>query len=163
MNYAERLANKPIHLKEIADNTENTVLSGYGLKPDIPTHETMIPIVESIACGIPRVIVTNIQNHGNFVPGIPLDFEVEIPSLVSSAGIQGIRTDGLPRTVLAHLLRDRVAPVELELEAFGRGKRDLLTQLVMTDKWITSRKQAEDLIDEIFALPYHDELRKHYR
>ena len=57
----------------------------------------MVPIVESITCDIPRVIIGNIRNSGDFVPGIPRDFEVEIPTLVSRRGIQGIQTRGLPR------------------------------------------------------------------
>ncbi len=126
------------------------------------TGEPMIPIVEAVSCGIPRVIITNIQNSGEFVRGIPRDFEVEIPTLVSGRGVQGIKTKGLPKAVIAHTLRDRVAPVEIELEAYEKGSRALLTHLVMTDKWITSEKQAEDLIEEIFGLPYHAELREHY-
>jgi len=31
------------------------------------------------------------------------------------------------------------------------------------DKWITSEKQANELIDDIFALPYHKELCEHYK
>ncbi|UCG87990.1 MAG: hypothetical protein JSW71_05445, partial [Gemmatimonadota bacterium] len=122
-----------------------------------------IPIIESIACDIPRTFITNIQNTNEFVAGVPRDFEVEIPTLISRRGVQGIKTDGLPRAILAHLLRDRVAPVEIELEAYQKGSRNLLTHLVMTDKWVTSQQQAEDLIDEIFSLPYHVELREHYR
>jgi len=76
---------------------------------------------------------------------------------------QGIRTTALPKAVIAHTLRDRVAPVEIELEAYSKGSRTLLTHLVMTDKWMTSRQQAEGLIDEVFGLPYHAELREHYR
>jgi len=69
----------------------------------------------------------------------------------------------LPKPIIAHILRDRVAPVEIELEAYNKGSRDLLVQLVLTDKWITSEKHANELIDDIFALPYHKELREHYR
>jgi len=51
----------------------------------------------------------------------------------------------------------------MELAAYEKGNRALLTQLVMMDKWTQSVKNANDLIDEIFALPYHKELREHYR
>jgi len=34
---------------------------------------------------------------------------------------------------------------------------------VLMDRWTKSRTHAEQLIDEIFALPYHTELRQHYR
>ncbi len=124
--------------------------------------EPMIPIVESIACDIPRVIIGNIQNKGDFVPGIPRDFEVEIPTLVSKRGIQGIQTGGLPPALLAHALRDRVAPVNLELEAYRKGSRELLMQLMLMDPWARSLEQVRSFVEEVLALPYHGELREHY-
>jgi alpha-galactosidase/6-phospho-beta-glucosidase family protein len=45
------------------------------------------------------VIISNIPNSGEFVPGIPRDFQVEVPALVSRRGIQGIQTGGLPPTL----------------------------------------------------------------
>ena len=123
----------------------------------------MVPIIESIAYDIPRVIIGNIQNRGSLVPGIPEDFEVEVPTLVSARGIEGIQTRGLPKAVLAHILRDRVAPVNLELEAYNTGSRELLLQLIMMDPWNRSEEQAVGLLEEIFALPYYGELRTHYR
>jgi len=53
--------------------------------------------------------------------------------------------------------------VEMELAAYEGGRRDLLLQLVLMDKWTTSVQQARALIDDIFALPYHGALRDHYR
>jgi alpha-galactosidase len=131
-----------------------------------PPHlsgESMIPIVESIACDIPRTQIVNVMNRGEYVPGVPRDFQVEIPALVSKRGIQPIQTDGLPPAILAYILHDRVAPVNLELEAYERGSKELLLQLVMMDPWSRSEAQALALIDEILALPYHTEMRAHYR
>ncbi|QHW35524.1 hypothetical protein GZH47_32065 (plasmid) [Paenibacillus rhizovicinus] len=131
--------------------------------PPSATDELMIPLIESIACDIPRVFITNILNTGEFVPGIPKDFQVEIPTLASKRGIQGIRTGGLPKQVIAQILRDRVAPVEMELEAFNRGSRADLRELILMDKWTTSVQQADALMDDIFALPYHRDMVNHYR
>jgi len=108
-------------------------------------------------------LITNIQNSGEFVPGVPLDFEVEIPTLVSKRGIQGIKTDGLPEALVCYILRDRVAPVEVELEAYETGDRELLLQLLLMDPWTRSEEQAKNLLEEILALPYHEEMRQHYR
>jgi alpha-galactosidase len=131
--------------------------------PPVQSAEPMIPVVESIACDIPRVFIVNIQNNGSLVQGLPEDFEAEVPALVSGRGVQGIRTNPLPKSILAHTLRDRVAPVEMELEAFARGSRALLTELVLMDKWAVSMRQADAMIGEIFAMPRHEELRNHYR
>ncbi len=127
------------------------------------SHESIIPMVEALVCDIPRVILSNIPNRGGYVPGIPLDFQVEVPALVSRRGIQGIQTDGLPPAALSYLLRDCVAPVNLELAAYAQGSRALLLELVMQDPWTRSASQANTLIDEIAALPFHATLREHYQ
>jgi len=159
-DYVEGVRTAPQKFKQLVqDESHEYVTAQEGHEG----HGLQIPIIESIACDIPRTFITNIQNTNEFVAGIPRDFEVEIPTLISRRGVQGIKTDGLPPAILAHLLRDRVAPVEMELEAYETGRRDLLAHLVMMDKWITSQQQAEALIDEVFALPYHGELREHYR
>ncbi|MCX8169570.1 MAG: hypothetical protein N3D72_00600, partial [Candidatus Methanomethyliaceae archaeon] len=160
--YVNFISNTPNRLKAILEDKE-PLNKAFGLDKEHTTGETMIPIIESISCDIPRIFIVNIQNDGEYVPGIPRDFEVEIPALVSKRGIEGIRTKGLSKPIIAYILRDRVAPVEIELEAFNRGSRELLIQLVLTDKWITSIEQANKLINEIFALPYHKELREHYK
>lgn len=159
--YVEAIKNTPERYKKIAEDPSKKISDEFKLGPNL-TGEQMIPIVESISQDIPRVTIVNILNRDEYVPGIPRDFEVEIPALVSKRGVQGIKTKGLPRPVIAHILRDRVAPVEMELEAYEKGSRDLLVQLVLMDKWTKSVKHANELIDEIFALPYHKELREHY-
>ena len=131
--------------------------------PPNATDELMIPLIESIACDIPRTFIVNIMNSGNFVPGIPVDFQVEIPALCSKRGIQGVETTGLPKPLQLHILRDRVVPVEMELEAYNTGSKELLLQVILMDRWCTSREQAISFLDEILALPYHEEMRTHYK
>jgi alpha-galactosidase len=152
----ERLA----EIKRLADDRSRRVTDVF---PPTPSGEVMVPIIESIACDIPRTIVVNIPNDGDYVPGIPGDFAVEIPALVSKRGIQGIRTHGLPTPVIAQILRDRVAPVTLELEAYEQGSKELLLQLLMTDPWTRSEEQASAMLDAILALPINAEMRAHYR
>jgi len=127
------------------------------------SHESMIPFIEAVARDKERVIIVNIQNDAEYVPGVPRDFEVEIPALVSGKGVQGIRTDGLPKSLLAYLLRDRVAPVEMELMAYEQGSYEYLLDLVMMDPWTRSDKQARALLDAILDLPYHPEMKAHYK
>ena len=49
------------------------------IKPEM-SGEQMVPIIESIACDIPRTFIVNIPNSGNFVPGVPSDFAVNTRS-----------------------------------------------------------------------------------
>ena len=158
--YFEHVAKSAEEMQRVTADPALKLTEHY---PPKVSGEPMVPIIEAIACDIPRVAIGNIQNVGNFVPGIPADFEVEIPTLVSRRGIEGIQTQGLPRALLSHILRDRVAPVNLELEAYNTGSKELLFQLVMMDPWSRSEAQARQLIDEVLALPYHAEMRAHYR
>lgn len=150
----------PAEIKRVAEDTAGKVTAYF---PPKHSGEVMVPIIESIACDIPRVIIGNIQNAGDYVPGVPRDFAVEIPTLVSRRGIQGVRTNGLPGPLLAYILRDRVAPVNLELEAYEQGSKQLLLQLILMDPWTRSEEQARALLDDVLALPYHEEMRRHYR
>jgi len=125
--------------------------------------EQMVPIIESIACDIPRTFIVNLLNTGQYVPGVPADFAVEVPALVSKRGIQPIQTSGLPEPVMAYLLRDRVAQVNLELEAYRLGSRRLLEELILMDPWTRTTAQARDFLRGLFALEFHKDMADHYR
>ena len=129
----------------------------------VDNDDLMVPLVEAIACDLPRVLIVNTLNRGQLVPGLPEDFEVEVPALCSADGIHPISTTALPKHMIAHILRDRVAPVEMELAAYESGRLDWLKELVLMDKWAVSMKQVSGFIEEIMALPYHQALRQHYR
>lgn len=127
------------------------------------SREPMIPLIEALYCGVERTIIVNTLNDRGYVPGVPNDFEVEVPALCGAYGIHPIATDPLPKPILAHLYHDRIAPVEMELAAYENGDKQLLIDLVMMDPFTRSRKQAEDLVSEIMDLPYHTEMKAWYR
>ena len=145
-------------LKVIADNNE----SMQDKLGKLWTDDLMVPLIESLHGGAPQVYVVNITNEGALVPGLPEDFEVEVPAYCSKRGIDGIKTSPLPRSIIAHTLRDRVAPVEMELCALNERNLDFLHELVLMDKWATSSNQVEAFVDEILNLPYHEEMREYY-
>jgi alpha-galactosidase len=158
--YFGYLTEEIAEIKQVSSDLSIRVTDHF---PPEKSDEVIVPLLESLACDIPRVIIANIFNTGNFVPGVPADFEVEIPTLVSRHGIQGIQTQPLPAELQAYILRDRVAPVNVELEAFATGRKDLLHELILMDPWTRSQEQAAALLDDILELPYHDEMRAHFR
>jgi alpha-galactosidase len=131
--------------------------------PEEYVHEPMIPLIESIAFDIPRLIIVNVQNTHNYVEGIPNDFEVEIPALVSANGVAGTHCKPLPKAVIASILRDRVAPVETELAAYADGSYETLLSLILMDPWTTGEAQARQFLDEILEQPELVEMKDHYR
>ena len=146
--------------KRLVDDAAARVTDAF---PPEPSGEIMVPIIESIACDIPRQFIVNVRNDGGYVPGIPHDFAVEVAALVSRRGIQPIRSNGLPAPIVQYALRDRVAPVELELAAYRSGSGELLLQLLMMDPWTRTESQATGVLEAILELPFHTEMREHYR
>lgn len=146
-------------MQEAGSNLQCKVTEKF---PPKKTTEPMIGIIESIAFDIPRIIITNIQNDGEYVKGIPKDFEVEIPTLVSGRGIQGIHCKELPKGVIAHILRDRTAPVLVELEAYEKGDYQMLEDLVLMDPWTKTQEQAKEFLAEILSLPELSEMKAHF-
>ena len=130
--------------------------------PPQKSRESIINIVESLACDIPRVYQVNVMNTETLVPSVPLNFEVEVPAVISKKGVKGEKTKGLPKAVTSYLLRDRVAPVEVELEAYETGSKKRLLDLILMDPWTRSEEQAKSLLEDILALPQHTEMQEHY-
>lgn len=147
-------------IKRISDDEAIRVTDHF--KPE-HSHEAIVPVIESLLCDVPRVLIGNVVNSGDYVPGVPRDFAVEVPIYINGGGLHPTQTAGLPPAPLAWLLRDCVAPVNLELEAFNAGSRRLLLELIMMDPWTRSMDQACAMLDEVTALPYHADLRAHYQ
>jgi alpha-galactosidase len=130
--------------------------------PPKKSRQLTVPVIESIKGDIPRVIQLNILNSGKYLEGIPENFEVEISGRVSGRGVEGMKMKSLPRSLVQYILRDRVAPVELELEAYDAGSREGLVELIEMDPWTRSDKQARGLLDDVLALPEFASMNKHY-
>lgn len=130
--------------------------------PPKRSNEVVIDLIESLFCDIEKIFTVNILNNAQYVPGVPANFQVEIPALCGKKGIQGIHTDGLPKAIMSHLFRDRIAPVEIELEAYEKKDWNLLLSLIMMDPWTKSELQATNLLNDIMELPYNEDMRKHY-
>ena len=126
------------------------------------TTEPIVPMVESLLCNVPREMVVNVLNQDEFVAGLPRDFGVEVPAVVDGSGIRPLRTNPLPKPVLAHIYRDRIAPVEMEIAAYTRKSRRLLTDLVLMDHWARSREEVEAFIAKIIAMEGHEAMRAWY-
>jgi len=130
--------------------------------PPISTGEPMIALIEAIAFDRPKIIITNIMNDGDFVQGVPRDFQVELATLVSGRGIQGIQQTPLPAAVQAQIQSTRVAMANMELSAYEHGDYNALLNLVLMDPWTKSEKQAIDLIDDIFNMDGMEAMKKHF-
>jgi alpha-galactosidase len=122
----------------------------------------MIAMIESLAYNIPRTFYVNLLNTGGIAPGLPEDFAVETLAVCQRDEIRPIQNAPLPKSIIAYTLRDRIAPVEMELEAYRTGRYNYLEELILMDKWAVSVKQVRGFLDEILDLPYHTEMKAHF-
>ena len=96
------------------------------------------------------------------VEGIPTDYECECWAIVNKAGVHPMRMTPQPQAIQAQQMRDRIAPVEMELEALRTGDIHLLEQLVLMDPWTKSLKQAQDLVRDILDMPCNAEMKAYF-
>lgn len=157
--YLNELKNQVTEIEQAAFNQSIKVTTVF---PPVRSEELIIQLIEAISCDLSNVMIVNTINDGNYIPGVPVDFEVEIPAIINARGVHGIKTAGLPKPIMSYLLADRIAPVEMELQAYEKKDRNLLLSLIMMDPLTQSEKQAMGLLDDILALPFNEEIRNHY-
>jgi len=125
-------------------------------------YDPIVEIIEGIEADLSNTVVVNVMNDGGYMTGLPTDWQTEIKATVDKNGIHPIPNDGLPKPIMAMMMRDRLAPVEMELAAFAERSKGYLTELIMMDPWTRSREQAEGFIDAIFELPWNREMKEYY-
>ena len=128
----------------------------------VAADEPMIPTIEALAFDVERKVIVNILNTGNFVEGVPADYECECWAIVNKSGVHGMRMTPQPKSIQAQQLRDRIAPVEMELEALRTGDIHLLEQLVLMDPWSRNLEQAQDLVRDILDMPCNSEMKAYF-
>lgn len=152
-------ADRVARIRSVVEDSSCRVLDIF---PGERSREPMIPLIEGLAGAEERTVVVNILNSAGAVRGIPVDFEVEVPARVGRGTIALHPLKPLPPNIVRFIIRDRVLPVEAELEAYSTGDRRRLVDLILMDPWTRSVEQADALVDAILALPYHRELRLHF-
>jgi len=132
------------------------------LLPPRRSHESVIPIINSIANDERGVYQVNIPNQGA-ITGIPDDVVVEVPAEIDGKGVHRIHIGSLPKRVMKYVLYPRMMRMEWALEAFLEGGRDLLFEWLIVDPRTKSTEQVEQVIDAILSLPENKEMAKHFK
>jgi alpha-galactosidase len=88
----------------------------------------------------------NVPNRGH-IPNLPAGAIVEVPGLVSGAGVQGVGVGSLPEPI-AELCRREVTVVRLCVDATMRGDRQAALQCLLLDPVITDLGVAQRILDD---------------
>ena len=140
----------PFHPQEpltaLYDHDENDPVEICG------SGELAIPIIEGLFFGKEQELgAINILNKENYVPGLPQDAIVEVPAIVSKAGIEPMKMPSLPVAPLA-MLHTQTAINRLLVEAYLEGSKTKLLQAVLLDPTVDSYQNAVYCIDELCQL-----------
>jgi alpha-galactosidase len=109
--------------------------------------EGVVEIVEAVAgAGNNYHLAVNLPNAGH-IPNLPARAIVEVPGLVSGAGVQGVGVGPLPEGV-AELCRREIAVTRLCVDAAIRGDRQAALQCLLLDPVITDLDVAKQVLDD---------------
>jgi alpha-galactosidase len=112
--------------------------------------ERLVAIAAAVATGTSRVeLAVNLPNHG-LIPQLPSGAVVEVPAVVSAAGVSGVAVPGLPAGVLA-VLAARAMQQELVVDAAVRSSRTLALQAMALDPLVPDRATATAILDDAVA------------
>ena len=90
----------------------------------------------------------NIPNNGGLIPNLPADAIVEVPGIISGAGIQGLGSPALPEGI-AELCRRELARSKIVVEAAATGDRDLALQALLLDPMVTDIDTARAMLKDM--------------
>jgi alpha-galactosidase len=90
----------------------------------------------------------NIPNNGGLIPNLPADAIVEVPGIISGAGIQGLGSPALPEGI-AELCRRELTRSKIIVEAAATGDRDLALQALLLDPMITDIDTARAILKDL--------------
>lgn len=114
--------------------------------------ERVVSIMESILFDRTTLeMAVNIRNDG-LIPGLPAEAIVEVPGVISGAGVKGIGVGALPPAI-TQILRARVEQQELMVEATLTGSQQTALQALLADPLVTNLEVAETMLDD--ALQMH--------
>jgi alpha-galactosidase len=112
--------------------------------------EGALEIIQNVAgAGNHYHLAVNLPNRG-YISNLPAGAIVEVPGLVSGAGVQGVGVGALPEGI-AELCRRELTVVRLCVDAAVHGDRQLALQCLLLDPVITDMDVARQILEDYLA------------
>jgi alpha-galactosidase len=109
--------------------------------------EGALELIENIAsAGVHYHLAVNLPNQG-YITNLPDGAIVEVPGLVSGAGIRGVGLGPLPEGI-AELCRRELSVVRLSVDAAVHGDRQTALQCLLLGPVITDLDVAQQILDD---------------
>jgi len=109
--------------------------------------EGALEVIEAIAgAGNSYRLAVNLPNRC-YIPNLPDGALVEVPGLVSGAGVQGVGVGPLPEPI-AELCRREITVTRLCVDAAVHGDRQAALQCLLLDPVVTDLDVAQQILDD---------------
>lgn len=110
-------------------------------------HSQTLEIITSIYKDQRKIFSANLPNYGT-IPNLPSYAVSEMPAVASGKGFLPLRIDYFPDS-LAAIINQRLACVELTVDAALEGNRRLMVEAMLVDGAVRDKDTAEKLTDEL--------------
>jgi alpha-galactosidase len=132
--------------------TDEFLFPGHGpISMLKPSGEKAFEIIKAIEYDInENLISANIPNDG-YITNLSQDSIVEVPAIVNSTGVKGIKMGDLPRGIAA-MCMNQINIQHLVVDAGATGKKDMIQQALLIDPCINSAKAAMGIYSELMKI-----------
>ncbi|HEV2122410.1 MAG TPA: hypothetical protein VGW38_06520, partial [Chloroflexota bacterium] len=126
------------------------------------TREQQVPIIDALANGVGGMFQINFPNKGRVVEGIAEDVAVETQAWIDQTGVNPLRLTPLPKKILLEVIEPKVNTMERGLEAYLTGDKTMLLYNILANHQTRSYDQAVEVLEDLLAMPGHEEAAAHY-
>jgi alpha-galactosidase len=158
-HYLTRLEKRMKIMQQLAQSHSSVLTAEF---PPEQSGEQHIPIIDALTNDHEGTFQVNVMNNGA-LPGFRNDLVVEVPGIVNGGGVKAIQVQPFPKALIHHIQRTQIIPMELGVEAWTSGDRNILVNKVLADHRTQSYEQAQNMIDAIFSLPFNADLQAHFK
>jgi alpha-galactosidase len=158
-HYLTRLEKRMKIMQQLARSQSSVLTAEF---PPEQSGEQHIPIIDALTNDHGGMFQVNVMNNGA-LPGFRNDLVVEVPGFVNGGGVKAIHVQPFPKALIHHIQRTQIIPMELGVEAWITGDRNILVNKILADHRTQNYEQAQNMIDAIFSLPFNADLQTHFK
>lgn len=157
--YLSYLNTRLRRLEEIAADPKKSITEEV---PPVLSDESVVPVINSIHNDKEAIYQVNVPNNGT-IPGVSHNVVVEVPGAVSAKGVRPVQVTPLSKRVLEMVIKLRIYRMELGLDAFLTGDKDVLIEELLSDPRTKNLEQAEAVLNALMSLEFNKGMAEHYK